>query len=593
MAILRSLLVNLGLNSSQYRSDLKKSKNETKANFAEMAKAGAEFAAKSTAAFATATAAIVTSNAKMIRDQQNMANIANMTLGEYQKLSYAAQQYGVTAEQISDISKDTLEKIGEYINAGSGGLQDFADAMNMSKEKTLEWARSVQGMSGQQILQKMITEMEQAGLSSEQMSNALESLGNDTTKLIPLFRNNGQELDRLTKKYSSFNEELSQEQIDKYRMAAEDIDLLTTSLQNMLNVALVPVLSKIYETGKAWQWLMASFEKGTVQNLTSEMADLVEQNKSLEAAIAKLEARGWDNFFADDQEMIAKHRKQIEMNTEQYEELRKKLIQVQGLDLPTGEEKDLVINVRPVVKRKTMFEEELEKPKDKDKTFEEEYAERYESLDAWAEYYSERNRMAQEAAEEQAKQELNLQKIMMDATQGQLSAMKSATDGLMQYAKEGSTIAKLAFVASQALAASQVFVSAEQAKWAAASTIPNAAAQAAVMASIDAQKYVSLGLIAAQTGAGLAGQFHDGGTIPREGTYLLDGGETVYTRQQHEQLMRSIGGGGSSMNVTVDLRGTTGDKALDDKLKQSALSAYRMVINDARSNGPAYKAMRK
>ncbi|GGI81647.1 hypothetical protein GCM10007978_19370 [Shewanella hanedai] len=59
----------------------------------------------------------------------------------------------------------------------------------------------------------------------------------------------------------------------------------------------------------------------------------------------------------------------------------------------------------------------------------------------------------------------------------------------------------------------------------------------------------------------IIGQFHGGGTVPREGTYLLDGGETVYTRKQQQTLMNTLsrsangseGGKGARVQVMVKL----------------------------------------
>lgn len=632
MAILRSLLVNLGLNSAQYRSDLKKTKNESRKTLDEMQKDFGSWKGVVVSSFLAASVAAAKAKIAMVRDQANIASVANMNINDYQAMSFAAQQYGVTAEQIGDISKDTLEKIGEYINAGSGGLQDFADAMNMSKKETLDWAKSVQGLSGQQILQKMVTEMEQAGLSSEQMSNALESLGSDATRLIPLLKNNGRELDRLTTKYESFNKELSPEQIERYRMAAEDIDILTTSLQNMTNLALVPVLEKIYETGRAWQWLMASFEEGTVENITSEMANLREENKSLEAAITRLNERGFDNFFADDAEMAQKHADKIAENTKRYNELKQKLIEVQGLGLPDQLTKPVEVEVKPVVKKTTKFETEIadaptfhemyggtdtvdtymlnqakiadamaerliESGRSLEDQYEIERAFLEKNLTDYDTYLQAKAVLDQKYTEAKTQEEAKVQQVLFDAQQQNLATLQQGFSGLAQYAEEGSALAKAAFLASQAVAAAQIFVSAEQAKWVAASTIPNAAAQAAAMASIDAQKYVSLALVAAQTGAGLAGMAHDGiDNVPSEGTWLLDKGERVVdsrTNGDLKQFLASGAGRAQPVNVTVDLRGTTGDKELDRKLRNSATAAYNMVMNDARSNGPVYKAMKK
>lgn len=55
--------------------------------------------------------------------------------------------------------------------------------------------------------------------------------------------------------------------------------------------------------------------------------------------------------------------------------------------------------------------------------------------------------------------------------------------------------------------------------------------------------------------------------------------------------LRKAGGGGSStVNVTVDLRGTTGDRELDAKIKTSAAAAYSQAMRDAKKNAPGWIA---
>lgn len=195
-----------------------------------------------------------------------------------------------------------------------------------------------------------------------------------------------------------------------------------------------------------------------------------------------------------------------------------------------------------------------------------------------------------------AANEMKVQSILMESQARNLSTLQQGFAGLAQYAQEGSTLAKLAFVASQGVAAAQVMVSAEQAKWQAASTIPNAAAQAAVMSSIDAQKYVSLALIGAQTGAGLAGMAHDGiDNVPREGTWLLDKGERVVDSRTNADLKNFLAsGGGKGGNVTVQVMGNIyGDDETRRIISTAAQQGYSMVANDAKSNGVIYKQMRR
>ena len=100
--------------------------------------------------------------------------------------AFATAQYGLTAQQLGDAFKDAKERVGDFINTGGGPLQDFADAMGMTSQATMEFARSVEDLSGRDVLIRMVDEMEAAGLSGDQMSHALEGMANDMTLLLPL-----------------------------------------------------------------------------------------------------------------------------------------------------------------------------------------------------------------------------------------------------------------------------------------------------------------------------------------------------------------------------------------------------------------------
>lgn len=624
MAVLRSLLVTLGMNAAQYRAELEKSKKKTQTDFKAMTKASADFALKSAASFTAASVAIATANAKMVREQSNAAEIAQMTLGEYQKLTFAAEQYSLTAEQVAQISADSLEKLGEYINAGTGGLQDFADAMGMTKEETLAWAQEMEGLSGQDVLQRMVNDMESVGLSSEQMRNALESLGSEATRMIPLLRNNGEELDRLTSKYAQFNEELSDEEIAKYRQASEDIDLLSKSIQQMLSLALVPVLEKIYETGRAWQWLMASFNEGTVENITSEMADLVEANKELRTEIAYLENRGYNNFFQDDAEAAAELTKELDANVAKYKELQAQLIRLQGIEAPS---KPLELEIKPKIakatkgttwneqtfgdmfggtdtvdlyelnlskKNQAMAESMAEQLSIQAETIDEQYTRELEfmrdNLADYDEYLTAKANLDKRYAQHKQAAEMASMQAVLSATESFSSAML----GIMNEESEGY---KAMFLLSQAAAFANAMVAANLA-YAQVLAHDSGILGMGAVATAETVRGLGYASAAAIAGQSIAGVFHGGGAIPEnngEQTYLLKGGEYVESqaeRRKIDQMLNGQGQGGTTVQVVVQ-GNINGDKETERIIQSAAKQGYMMVAQDAKTNGAVYKQMRR
>ncbi|WP_299001792.1 tape measure protein [uncultured Shewanella sp.] len=99
----------------------------------------------------------------------------------------------------------------------------------------------------------------------------------------------------------------------------------------------------------------------------------------------------------------------------------------------------------------------------------------------------------------------------------------------------------------------------------------------------------------------IIGQFHGGGTIPREGTYLLDGGETIYTRKQHAVMMNAMqassrGGGARGMNMqqqnTIVVNNQSEAESLEDVLPQLVAMTKAAVIEDLNNRGDVWQAQK-
>lgn len=632
MAILRSLLVNMGLNSSQYRTELTKTQKQTKTSFAEMSKSVAGYASAGTAVLAASVSATST----MVRNQQNMARISNMTINEYNAMSYAAGQYNLTAESVADVSKDAIEKVGEYINTGGGGLQGFADAMNMTKQETLEWARSVDGLSGLQIFQKMISEMEAAGLSAGQMSNALESLGNDTTNLIPLFSNNGAEVERLTAKYNEFNKELSPEQVENYRKTAENIDLMTASIKTMTAQALEPAIKEVYEFMQAFEE-MGNRRKS--YGLRTEIDALAQESRELKEKING--GTGWfydGEDLAEDKARLDEILAEYNQKTDELRKLREKNQPTFG-DLYGGQ--DEIIFPPTNKPHKTSFENEDEN--DKEKTWGDIYGgtdsvDTYllnlaKQQDAEAQALADSLKLSTETLEEKYEREsaileqglsdhqeyLEAKKMLDDEyADAQREATEKAaqfqyqnsmdllsytsdmfsitTDMLESAGKEQSAVYKALFLAQKSAAIPSMIVATEEAATKALTMGP--VAGPILAAATKTLGYASIGVVAGQAIAGVAhGGIEEIPGYGKDQTWLLQGGERVVSKEQNQDLKNYMKNGNQPVaggNVTIQVMGNIyGDEQTEKIMSDAAQRGYKMMYDDARSNGPVSNQIRR
>ncbi|MBG7617707.1 MAG: hypothetical protein IZT57_04990, partial [Chloroflexi bacterium] len=202
-------------------------------------------------ALAGALTAMTLKSAKSRRELELLAKQAKTSTSDFQALSFATNRYGINAEQIADISKDIADKVGEFSAAGTGAFQDYVDVMKLSKDEARAAAREFEGLSSQEILGTMVSRMEDASVSGDKMTFVLESLGNDASRLIPLFKGNSKELLELKKRFNDVNDSL---QITGTQAAAlQDVSntftLMTSSMGNAstaISATLAPVFDDFF-----------------------------------------------------------------------------------------------------------------------------------------------------------------------------------------------------------------------------------------------------------------------------------------------------------------------------------------------------------
>ncbi len=225
---------------------------------------------------AAATAAMILlyrSVGQYAKEITTAAKLSNMAVGDFQQLAYATGTVGIGIEQLGDISKDTLEKLGDYLNTGGGGFQDFADAMKMSKREAKKTAKEFSTLSGPEVLQKMVTMMEGANVSSVQMSHALEGMASETTRLIPLLKDGGKAAKELSDRFAAVTVPLSEEDIKKFKDVGESVDIAGTAISSLKDSILLSFADDFIKAAEAVSYFFASFNEGTIAYKKDELED--------------------------------------------------------------------------------------------------------------------------------------------------------------------------------------------------------------------------------------------------------------------------------------------------------------------------------
>ena len=245
----------------------------------------ASAAKKAAVSIGVATVALIayaTAQSKAIRETQIMADIAGLSVGEFRRMSFVMGTVGLSAEQFGDIMKDTQEKVGEFLIAASGGFQDFADTMGYTKAEALKLATEFEKMSGQAVLQEMVTRMEEAGHSSRKMSIALEGMGSEATRMIPLLLQNGKAAKELGGAFDDIDMPLTDEERKQFKDLADNIDLASGAFISMLNKAIAPLIPKVSELAKELAGVFADIALGDeVESIFNEPA-LIKNIKDIE-----------------------------------------------------------------------------------------------------------------------------------------------------------------------------------------------------------------------------------------------------------------------------------------------------------------------
>lgn len=258
--------------------------------------AGVAVAGMATAAAAASAAVIAMMNglANVERELQASARMAGLTTDQFEAMGFAYRQFGLTVEQVNDIYKDSREKVGQWLTDQTGGLEDFGNAMGMTKDELTEFARRVDGLNGQQLLQRMVSDMEDAGVSASQMSFALEGMASEATRMIPALENNGKAIRTLTDEYTEFNSvfSLTDEEVEIYAKLAKNFDLFLDTAQNGMTKTLAPLAEYLADIAANATHFYSALEKGTQANLTSRLAEITEEIENLNEAIEDNETAG-------------------------------------------------------------------------------------------------------------------------------------------------------------------------------------------------------------------------------------------------------------------------------------------------------------
>ncbi|HFT2108995.1 TPA: phage tail tape measure C-terminal domain-containing protein [Klebsiella pneumoniae] len=208
--------------SQKWRDQVKKDAKEISTSIIAIGAA----AATAAVGIGAAGLAIVKNTAQQVTDADRWAKSLKMSTQDLLSWQYAAEQAGLTGDNIADIFKDINDKVGDAVLNKSGEAAQALDTLGLSAQKLSQQSPDKQLLAISSALQKIPS---QAG-----KTNILESLGNDLSKMLPLFDNNNEKLKQFLQLSKDFGVAPPQEDIDnlvKVNQFFQDIETSARGLK--------------------------------------------------------------------------------------------------------------------------------------------------------------------------------------------------------------------------------------------------------------------------------------------------------------------------------------------------------------------------
>ncbi|ENO4052402.1 phage tail tape measure protein [Klebsiella pneumoniae] len=208
--------------SQKWSAQVKKDAKEVGASIVAIGAA----AATAAVGIGAAGLAVVKNTAQQVTEADRWAKSLKMSTQDLLAWQYAAEQAGLTGDNIADIFKDINDKVGDAVLNKSGEAAQALDTLGLSAEKLSQQSPDKQLLAISSALQKIPS---QAG-----KTNILESLGNDLSKMLTLFDNNNEKLKQFIQLSKNFGIAPPQEDIDnlvKVNQFFQDIETSARGLK--------------------------------------------------------------------------------------------------------------------------------------------------------------------------------------------------------------------------------------------------------------------------------------------------------------------------------------------------------------------------
>lgn len=213
---------------------------------------------------------LLKTTSKQITETDRWAKSLNMSTQSLLAWQYAAEKAGVSGDQMADIFKDIGDKIGDAVLNKSGEAVDALNALGLSAKKLAGETPDKQLLAISDALGKINTNAEKTTI--------LESLGNDLSKLLPLFDQGGEKLRQYmdaAKKFGVAPNDADIEKLVKVNSLFEDMETQVNGVKieiatGLANVDLSGLQKSITDMGNVFK------DPAVIQGITDLVGGVVD-----------------------------------------------------------------------------------------------------------------------------------------------------------------------------------------------------------------------------------------------------------------------------------------------------------------------------
>ena len=220
----------------------------------------AKWGAAAASAAAVASVALVKASSESARELQNLSAAAGTSVDKFQRMAFAAKSVGIEQDKLSSIFLDVNDKIGDFMQTGAGPMADFFEniAPNIGVTKD-----QFKNLAGPDALQLYVSSLEKANLSQADMTFYMEGIASDATMLLPLLKNNGEQMAQMASRADQLGIALSAIEVEQLAQAGTQFDEINASIKTVtdrLAISLAPVLGAVAD-----YFLDTAIESGGMQ----------------------------------------------------------------------------------------------------------------------------------------------------------------------------------------------------------------------------------------------------------------------------------------------------------------------------------------